>query len=163
MSVPPPPSRKAREQPRETPARVPLWREVIAVETELRPTVPVSGPSRHAPIPYLPIAFTLLVTGTTSVVGSIVLYRAGLVRGRMQRAPALRGAPIATLRQLLRPRIAVSAWQNGAAAFGCAVGVWLIVFAVRRARRFALRWGFIPALLGAGGWLGAAWWMLRRG
>lgn len=134
-------------------ARYPLWRDAIEVETTLRPVVPPRPPGSGR-IPYLHLAATSVVAAGTSMGAAIYLYRRGLVISRLQRPRQLQGPPIASIRQLaLRPRVIAAAWQPAAIAFGVAVVVWLLCLAIPRLRTVALRWGWIPALLGVAGYL----------
>lgn len=105
------------------------------------------------------IAGSAAAAGAVAVVGSIVLYRRELARARLDRPRALRGGPLPGIAAYIRPRIAEAAWPDSAGAMGSALVAWLVVFALPRTRRFALRWGVAPALIGAGAWLAARWWL----
>lgn len=144
--------------PRDGPANAPLWRDALQMETELRPTV-ASLEARKPGIPYLSLAFSVFLVATVSIGGAIVLYRRGLEVARMARAPQLRGEPIVALSQFLRPRMIQVTWQSSASAFGCAVALWLLFFAIPPTRRASLWVAFIPGLLGAGGWLYYLYWL----
>jgi len=147
--------------PRDTPATVPLWREVLEVEDALRPTVKAKHAAQSRGFPYIGVTAGLIGSGGTAVLGGIVLYRQGLVRARLERAPQLQGPPIAGIKQFVRPRMAVEAAPLGAPALGAAFGLWAVLFAVPRLRRFALRWAVLPAVVGAGAYVATMWWLGR--
>jgi len=155
-------SSPSSKTPRDTPARVPLWREAIEVETTLRPTVPVVDQRRARAIPGWTLAFSLLLTCASAVVGAVALYRLTLERARLSRPPLLRGDPIAALPELLRPRIIEASWLYSVGAIGCALVLWLLLLALPSTRRFALHWAIVPGVLGVAGWLGAQWWFLLQ-
>jgi hypothetical protein len=144
--------------PRDAPAHVPLWRDALQTATELRPAV-AELQAKQSGIPYISLAFSLLLVAAASVGGAIVLYRRGLELARMARAPQLRGEPIVALAQFFRPRMIQVTWQTSASALGCALALWLIFFAIPRTRRASLWVAFIPGLLGAGGWLYYVYWL----
>lgn len=152
------------EAPEGTPARPrgPVWRHAIEVEESLRPIAArrdaERAAERQAGFPYMRIAASAGAAGAVAVVGSIVLYRRELQRARLDRPRLLRGDPLPGVVAYVRPRIAAAAWKDSAGSLGCALVLWLAVFALPRTRRFALRWAALPALVGAGAWLGARWW-----
>lgn len=148
----------ASRTPRDSVANAPLWRDAIEIESELRPTV-AKLEAKKPGIPYLSLAFSVLLVAAASIGGAIVLYRRGLELARMARAPQLRGEPIVALSQFFRPRMVQVTWQNSASAFGCALVLWLLFFAIPRTRRASLWVAFIPGLIGAGGWLYYLYWL----
>lgn len=148
----------ASRTPHDSAAPVPLWRDAIQMESELRPKV-AKLEAKKPGIPYLSLAFSVLLVAAASIGGAIVLYRRGLELARMARAPQLRGEPIVALSQFLRPRMVQVTWQNSLSAFGCALGLWLLFFAIPRTRRASLWVAFIPGLIGAGGWLYYVYWL----
>ncbi len=148
---------QASRTPRDSPENAPLWRDALQMETELRPTVAVLEAKKPG-IPYVSLVISTLVVAAASMSGAIVLYRRALELARLARAPQLRGDPIVAMSQFFRPRIVQASWQNSAAAFGCALALWLLLFAMPRTRRFALRVAFLPGLIGAGGWLYYLYW-----
>lgn len=158
------PTRSRGEVPEGASARGrgPLWRHAIEVEESLRPIAARRDAEREAErragLPYMRIAASAAATGAVAVVGSIVLYRRELQRARLERPRLLRGDPLPGVVAYVRPRIAAAAWRDSAGSLGCALVLWLAVFALPRTRRFALRWAALPALVGAGAWLGARWW-----
>lgn len=152
----------ASRTPRDSAAPVPLWRDAIDVETELRPAV-AKLEAKKSGFPYLSLAVSVALVAAVSVGGAIVLYRRGLVLARSARAPQLQGEPIVPLEQFFRPRMVQVTWQTSAIALGCALLVWLLFFALPRTRRASLRFAFVPALLGAGGWLYYVYWLQLQG
>lgn len=148
----------ASRSPRDSAVNAPLWRDAIEMETELRPTV-AKLEAKKSGVPYLSLAVSVLLVAAVSVAGAIVLYRRGLVQARLARPPQLQGEPIVPLEQFFRPRMVQVTWLNSASAFGCALLVWLLVFAIPRTRRASLRLAFLPALVGAGGWLYYQYWL----
>ncbi len=133
------------------------WRHAIEVEEALRPMAAAADAERRAGLPYARLAASVAATGAVAVLGSIVLYRRELARERLARPPQLQGEPVAGIPAFVRPRIAVAAWQDSTGAMGCAMALWLVVVAIPRTRRLAMRWAAVPALIGAGAWLGARW------
>lgn len=151
--------RHGARTPHDSPASVPLWREAIRIESELRPAVAQQEAARDESVPYVWIAASTMVTGGVAVVGGVFLYREGLVRARLDRPPKLQGNPIVPLPQLLRPPIVKAAWKLGAATFAGGVVLWLLVFALPLTRRVALRWSIIPLALGVLAALYGQWWV----
>lgn len=139
------------------------WRQANAVEDALRPAAMARGreneAERESGGAYARMAGVVAASGVVAVTGSIVLYRRELQRERLARPPMLRGEPLPGVAAYLRPTIAAAAWRDAGAALGVAGVLWLAVFALPRTRRWALRWGIVPALLGATAWLGARWFL----
>ena len=137
------------------------WRHANAVEAALRPAAVVRDRAHEAERAsgrgYARIGGSVAATGGVAVAGSIVLYRRELQRERLARPPMLRGEPLPGVVAYVRPAIALAAWRDGVAALGVGVALWLAVLAMPRTRRWALRWGLVPALLGVLAWLGARW------
>ncbi len=132
-------------------ARVPLWREVHAVEASLRPVVP--PPKARAPLPVAHLAVGSAVVGGASVAASLLLYRRALVIARLQRPRQLQGPPIAALPRFVRPRVVAAAWQPAATALGVGVALWLVTLAHPRWRGAMLRWGWLAGLVGVAGYV----------
>lgn len=154
-------SARGARPPRDSPASVPLWREAIRVESELRPTITRQEAARDGRVPYVRVVASVLLTGGVAVVGGVYLYRDGLVRARLDRPPQLQGRPIVPLPRLLRLPVIEASWPFSAIAFGAALAVWLLVFTLPRARRAALRWAIVPLGIGAGAALYGQWWYAR--
>lgn len=152
MTARPSRRRSRGRTPAEGEPRVPLWREAIAVQAELRETVPPRAATRER-IPFVHLAGGTVLLAGSAVVASLVIYRRGVVLARLQRPPQLRGQAIAGLPRFVRPRIVADAWQQSATAFGLALVVWLLCAALPRWRRVGIRWGWIPALGAVAGFL----------
>lgn len=139
------------------------WRQANAVEDALRPAAMARdgahGAKREPRRIALRMAAGVTASGMVAVTGAIVLYRRELQRERLARPPMLRGEPLPGVAAYLRPTIALAAWRDAGVALGVAGVLWLAVFALPRTRRWALRWGIVPALLGASAWLGARWFL----
>ncbi|MBK6486335.1 MAG: hypothetical protein IPF98_05590 [Gemmatimonadetes bacterium] len=146
---------------RDSPASVPLWREAIRVEKELRPAVTKQEAARDDRVPYVRLVASAMLTGGAAVVGGVYLYRDGLVRARLDRSPQLQGRAIVPLPRLLRLPIVQASWQLSAMSLAGALAVWLLVFALPRTRRAALRWAIIPLAVGAAAALYGQWWYAR--
>ena len=154
--------RKKSGRATETVVRVPIWNEVLELESKLVPEAVAHIKATHKPMPWIAISIGLAGSLIAIVMASVEFYRQQLIRIIMARPPISRGH-IPTFLEFQAPSSISNTWevtwQVTLQALGSAILGWLLVASVGKWRRFAKRVPWVPALVGAAIYFAIMWYV----
>jgi hypothetical protein len=155
--------RKKNQRATESVVRIPLWNEVLELETTLAPAAAAHVKATNKPMPWLAISIGLTVAVILITMASVEFYRQQLIVMIMARPPILRGRIPTFLEFQTLSSIANTwevTWQATGQALASGAGAWLLLVAGSRTRRFAKRVPWIPVLVGAAIYFAIMWYVV---
>lgn len=155
-------NRKKSKHSAESVVRVPLWNEVLELETTLAPAAAAHVKATNKPMPWVAISVGLVAAVLLIIMASVEFYRRQLAEVILARPPILQGH-VPTFFEFQRPSSIIetmpATWPFILSALASGAGGWLLFVAIAPWRRFAKRAPWIPILVGAAIYFAIMWYI----